>query len=64
MPLFTKCNISLVSPECVCEVSAQNIPQIIYYMILKMPIFFVQTDICFGSDYHVYRAEIMRFKPY
>ncbi len=21
-------------------------------------------NICFGSDYHVYRAEIMRFKPY
>uniref|UniRef100_A0A671LUK4 Anoctamin n=1 Tax=Sinocyclocheilus anshuiensis TaxID=1608454 RepID=A0A671LUK4_9TELE len=29
---------SLVSPECVCEVSAQNTPQIIYYIILKMPI--------------------------
>ncbi len=21
-------------------------------------------NICFGSDYHVYRAEIMRFKPW
>ncbi len=21
-------------------------------------------NICFGSDYHVYLAEIMRFKPY
>ncbi len=98
MPLFTIYNKSLVSPECVCEVSAENTPQIIYYIILKMPIlsgsrnalisyrFFkskwaaalrtqIQNraaplqivpakNICFGSDYHVYRAEIMRFKPY
>ncbi len=27
-----------MSPECVCEVSAQNTPHIIYYIILKMPI--------------------------
>ncbi len=99
MPLFTICNISIwCPPECVCEVSAQNTPQIIYYIILKMPILsgsrntliFVPVslnpnelllppsfqnraapfqlvpakNICLGSDYHVYRAEIMRFKPY
>ncbi len=29
---------SQVSPECVCEVLAQNTPWIIYYIILKMPI--------------------------
>ncbi len=28
-----------MSPECVCEVSAQNNSQIIYYIILKMPNF-------------------------
>jgi len=28
-----------VSPEVVCEVSVQNKPQIIYYIILIMPIF-------------------------
>ncbi len=39
MPLFTLCKCrSQVSPECICEVSAQNTPQIIYYIILKMPI--------------------------
>ncbi len=97
MPLFTICNISLWCPQNVSEVSAQNTPQIISYMILKMPIFsgrrntliFVPVslnpnelllpppfqnrapfqllpakNICFGSDYHVYCAEIMRFKPY
>ncbi len=36
--IFTICNKSLVSPAYVCEVSAQNTPQIIYYIILKMPI--------------------------
>ncbi len=82
---------------CVCEVSAQNTPQIIYYIILNMPILSVSRNIfvpvslnanellmvpppfqnraapfqlvpakniCFGSDYHVYCAEIMLFKPY
>ncbi len=116
-----------MSPECVCEVLAQNTPHIIYHIILKKPILsgsrnaliFVPVslnpnelltpppfqnraapfqlvpdkkhlfvifwmlccvmceknkikkllitknkNICFGSDYHVYRAEIMRFKPY
>ncbi len=38
MPLFTICNVSLWCPQNVSEVSAQNTPQIIYYMILKMPI--------------------------
>ncbi len=38
-PFYNMQYKSLVSPECVCEVSAQNTPQIIYYMILKMPIF-------------------------
>ncbi len=46
MPLFTTCNMSQVSPECVCEVSAQNTPQIIYYFILKMPILRSRTR-CF-----------------
>ncbi len=98
MPLFTICNISLWCPQNVSEVSAQNSPQIIYYIILKMPIFsgsrntlisvpvslnsnelllpppfqnravpfqlIPAKNICFGSDYHVYSAEIMRFKPY
>ncbi len=36
MPLFTVCKCrSQVSPDCVCEVSAQNTPQIIYDIILK-----------------------------
>ncbi len=35
MPLFTICNRSL---RCVCEVSAQNTPQFIYYIILKLPL--------------------------
>ncbi len=38
-PLYKMYYKSQVSPECVCEVSAQNTPQIIYYIILKMPIF-------------------------
>ncbi len=39
MPLLIICNMSpQVSPESVCEVSAQNTPQVIYYIILKMPI--------------------------
>ncbi len=38
MPLFTICNISLWCPQNVCEVLAQNTPQIIYHIILKMPI--------------------------
>jgi len=28
-----------VSPECVCEVSAQNPPQIIYYSLSNLPLF-------------------------
>ncbi len=98
MPIFTICNKSLGSPECVCKASAQNTPQIIYYIILKMlilsgsrntlifvPVSLNQNElllpppfqnraapfqlvhakhICFGSDYHVYCTEIMRFKPY
>ncbi len=40
MPLFTVMYYeSQVSLECVCEVSAQNTPQIIYNIILKMPYF-------------------------
>lgn len=38
MPLITRCNKSQMSPERVCELSAQNKPYIIYYIILKMPI--------------------------
>ncbi len=34
MPLFTVCNISLWCPQNVSEVSAQNTPQIFYYIIL------------------------------
>ncbi len=36
MPLFAICNKSQVFPECVCEVSDQNTPQISYYIVLKM----------------------------
>ena len=28
-----------MSPECVCEVSAQNTPQIIYYSLSNLPLF-------------------------
>ncbi len=35
---FTWCNMSLRCPQNVSEVSAQNIPQIIYYIVLKMHI--------------------------
>jgi len=28
-----------VCPECVCEVSAQNTPQIIYYTLSNLPLF-------------------------
>ncbi len=38
MHLFAESNISLRCPENVSEVSAQNTPQIIYYIILKMPV--------------------------
>ncbi len=39
MPAFYKMQCkSQVSSEFVCEVSAQNTPQMIYYIILKMPI--------------------------
>ncbi len=38
MLLFTRCNISLRCPQNVSEVSAQNTPQIIYYIISKKPI--------------------------
>ncbi len=38
MPLFTRCNRSLRCPQNMSEVSTQNTPQIIYYIILKMPI--------------------------
>jgi len=39
MPLFTRCNLFLMSPECVCEVAAQNTPQIIYYSLSNLPLF-------------------------
>ncbi len=32
-------DVILVSPECVCEVSAQNTPQIIYYSLSNLPLF-------------------------
>lgn len=32
---------SQVSLECVCEIPAQNTPQIIYYTMLYMPISFI-----------------------
>ena len=28
-----------MSPECICEVSAQNTPQIIYYSLSNLPLF-------------------------
>ncbi len=34
-PFYNMLYKSQVSPECVCEVSAQNTPQIIYYIILQ-----------------------------
>ncbi len=37
MPLFYNMQYKYqVSPECVCDVSAQNTSQIIYYIIFKM----------------------------
>ncbi len=38
MPFYNMYYKYLVSAECVCKVSAQNTPQIIYYIILKMAI--------------------------
>ncbi len=38
VPFYNIEHKSQVSPEYVCEVSAQNTPHIIYYIILKMPI--------------------------
>ncbi len=37
-PFYNMLYKSLVSPEGVCEFSAQNTPHIIYYISLKMPI--------------------------
>ncbi len=43
-PFYTMYYKSQVSPECVCEVSVQNTPQIMHYIILKMPIFNVSRN--------------------
>jgi len=32
-------NTSLMFPECVCEVMAQNTPHIFLYSMLKLPLF-------------------------
>ncbi len=86
---------SLVSPECVCEVSKYPTGNLLYNLendsfewkqkhifmpvslnpneLLLLPPFQNRAapfqlvpakNICFGSDYHVYCTEIMRFKPY
>ncbi len=70
-----------MSPECVCEVSAQNIPTdhllynfekayfeckqkraVFVHVSLNSNELLLPAPICFGSDYDVYRAEIMHFK--
>ncbi len=54
-----------MSPECVCEVSAQNTPQIIYYIILKISYFewkqkhaiHVRIGLCLYSSFLRYSAK-------
>jgi len=38
-PLYNMYNKSLLSAECICEVLAQNTPCIIFYSMLKLPIY-------------------------
>ncbi len=37
-PFYKMWNKSLMSPERICDVLAQNTPQIIFYSLLKLPL--------------------------
>uniref|UniRef100_A0A673LHB0 Polyadenylate-binding protein n=1 Tax=Sinocyclocheilus rhinocerous TaxID=307959 RepID=A0A673LHB0_9TELE len=44
---------------------AQRVGEKTHPLLIAAPLQLVpDKNICFGSDYHVYRAKIMRFKPY
>ncbi len=50
---------SQVSPECVCEVSAQNTPHIMYYIILKMPILSGSRNMLFLCNVYLNTNELL-----